>query len=166
MTLKDPAGFDALVEETRPALGIFLRRMLRSEHDVEDVAQETFLRAYEARARFDPRYSAKTWMYTIALNVVRDRARRRGAQALVEDPAVRAPVDRRLERAELADRIRALVQSLPEGQRAVFTLYRYEGVAYDEIARILGITVGAVKAQMHHALQKLRAGLEALGYSP
>jgi len=58
------------------------------------------------------------------------------------------------------------VRSLPDGQREIFTLYRYEGIPYDEIARMLDITVGAVKAQMHHALRKIREGLEPLGYFP
>jgi RNA polymerase sigma-70 factor, ECF subfamily len=158
----DPVAFEALVGQTRAALGTFLRRMLRSEHDAEDVLQETYLRVFESRAGFDPRYSMKTWMYTIALNILRDRARRKGTVALAAEPSV--PADGRLERSELVERVRDLVQALPEGQRAVFTLYRYEGLGYDEVARVLGITVGAVKAQMHHALKKVRAGLETLGY--
>ena len=103
-------------------------------------------------------------MYTIAVNLLRDRRRRKGSTRLQGDVEAHLPVDRRLETAELADRIRQLVQSLPEGQREIFTLYRYEGLTYDDISRMLGITVGAAKAQMHHALQKIRTGLEPLGY--
>jgi RNA polymerase sigma-70 factor (ECF subfamily) len=164
-TLNDPAAFEALVRETRPALGTFLRRLCPSTHDAEDLVQETYLRVYENRRRYDGRSSMKTWMFAIALNLFRDRARRRGPSRL-QDAGVEVPVDGRLEKAEIADRIRRLVQSLPEGQREIFTLYRYEGIPYDEIARMLGITVGAVKAQMHHALAKVRSGLEALGVSP
>lgn len=160
----DPAAFDALVRDTRPALGMFLRRLCPSTDDAEDLVQETYLRVYQHRRRYDGRSSVKTWMYAIALNLLRDRSRRRGP-SLLQDEGVHLPVDRRLEKAELADRIRKLVQSLPEGQREIFTLYRYEGIPYDDIARMLGITVGAVKAQMHHALAKIRSGLEPLGYS-
>ena len=105
-------------------------------------------------------------MYTIALNLLRDRARRKGPSRLQDpgDVAEHLPVDRRLEKQELADRVERLVRSLPDGQREIFTLHRYEGLSYDDIARILGITVGAVKAQMHHALKKIRSGLEPLGY--
>jgi RNA polymerase sigma-70 factor (ECF subfamily) len=162
----DPAAFEALVRETRPSLGTFLRRLCPSPQDAEDIVQETYLRVYQHRQRYDARCSVKTWMYTIALNLLRDRARRRGSARLQGDVAAHLPVDRRLEKEELAERIRRLVQSLPEGQREVFTLYRYEGLPYDEIARMLEISVGAVKAQMHHALRKIREGLEPLGYSP
>jgi RNA polymerase sigma-70 factor (ECF subfamily) len=162
----DPAAFEALVRDTRPALGTFLRRLCPSPQDTEDIVQETYLRVYQHRQRYDGRSSVKTWMYTIALNLLRDRARRKGSAPLQGDVAAHLPVDRRLEKEELAERIQRLVQSLPEGQREIFTLYRYEGLPYDDIARMLGITVGAVKAQMHHALQKIRSGLEPLGYSP
>ena len=162
----DPAAFEALVRETRPALGAFLRRLCPSPQDAEDVVQETYLRVYQHRQRYDARSSVKTWMFTIALNLMRDRARKKRASRLEGDVAAHLPVDRRLERAELADRVERLVRSLPDGQREIFTLYRYEGIPYDEIARMLDITVGAVKAQMHHALRKIREGLEPLGYFP
>jgi len=160
----DPAAFEALVRDTRPALGAFLQRLCRSPQDAEDIVQETYLRVYQHRQRYDGRSSIKTWMYTIALNLFRDRSRRKGSARLQGEVATHLPVDRRLEKEELAERIRGLVQSLPEGQREIFTLYRYEGLPYDDIARMLGITVGAAKAQMHHALQKIRSGLEPLGY--
>lgn len=155
----DSAAFEALVRETRTALGRFLLRFCPSAHDAEDLVQETYLRVYQHRQKYDGRSSVKTWMFAIAMNLLRDRQRKKSAVRLVED-GLPAPVDQRLEKAELAERIRTLVQSLPEGQREIFILYRYEGLPYDEIARMLGISVGAVKAQMHHALQKVRAGLE------
>ena len=162
----DPAAFEALVHETRPALGTFLRRLCSSPQDAEDIVQETYLRVYQHRQRYDGRSSVKTWMYAIALNLFRDRSRRKTSARLQGDVAAHLPVDRRLEKEELAERVQQLVQSLPEGQREIFTLYRYEGLPYEDIARLLGITVGAVKAQMHHALQKIRSGLEPLGYHP
>jgi len=161
----DPTAFESLVRETRPALGSFLRRLCPSPQDAEDIVQETYLRVYQNRQRYDARSTVKTWMYAIALNLLRDRARRRRGPVPLQDQGVQVPVDRRLEKAELADHIRNLVQSLPDGQREIFTLYRYEGIPYDDIARMLDITVGAVKAQMHHAIAKIRAGLEPLGYS-
>jgi RNA polymerase sigma-70 factor (ECF subfamily) len=160
----DPGAFEALVRETRPALGTFLRRLCPSPQDAEDIVQETYLRVYQHRHRYDGRGSVKTWMYSIALNLLRDRARKKKSASLREDIPARLPVDRRLEKEELAEQIRRLVQSLPDGQREIFTLYRYEGLPYDDIARMLGLSVGTVKAQMHHALQKIRAGLEPLGY--
>jgi RNA polymerase sigma-70 factor (ECF subfamily) len=162
----DPAAFESLVRETRPALGTFLRRLVASPQDAEDLVQETYLRVYQHRQRYDARSSIKTWMYTIALNLLRDRARRKAPGRLPDRAEIveQHPVDRRMEKSELSDRVKNLVQSLPEGQREVFTLHRYEGASYEEIAGMLGITVGAVKAQMHHALRKIRSGLEPLGY--
>jgi RNA polymerase sigma-70 factor (ECF subfamily) len=153
-------GVEIDFEQARPALTSFVRRLLPSPQDAEDVVQETFLKAFQARESFDGRASIKTWLYTIALNVVRDRARRPRPGAL-DDRGLAAPPDRSVERFELAERVRRLVQSLPDGQRAIFCLYRYEGVPYEEIARVLGVTIGTVKAQMHQALLKVRAGLEA-----
>src|SRR5262245_30111043 len=127
----DPGAFEALVRETRPALGSFLRRLVASEHDVEDLVQETYLRAYQHRARWDSRASLKTWVYSIALNLARDRVRRNGSRKARETARpVAPPSDVRPERRELAERIRGIVQSLPDGQREVFVLYRYEGVPY------------------------------------
>lgn len=153
-------GVEIDFEQARPALTSFVRRLLPSAEDAEDVVQETFLKAFQARESYDGRASLKTWIYTIALNVARDRARRKSAGPL-DVQRLAAPPDRRVEQSELAERVRRLVQSLPDGQRAIFCLYRYEGVAYEEIARMLGVTIGTVKAQMHQALQKVRAGLEA-----
>jgi RNA polymerase sigma-70 factor (ECF subfamily) len=162
----DPAAFEALVRDTRPALGTFLRRLCPSPQDAEDIVQDTYLRLYQHRQSYDGRSSVKTWMYTIALNLLRDRYRRKGSARLQGDVPTQLPVERRLEKEELAERIGRLVQSLPEGQREIFTLYRYESLPYDEIARMLGISVGGVKAQMSHALRKIREGLEPLGYQP
>jgi len=92
----DPAAFEALVRETRPALGAFLRRLSPSPQDAEDVVQETYLRVYQHRQRYDARSSVKTWMFTIALNLMRDRARKKRAGRLEGDVAAHLPVDRRL----------------------------------------------------------------------
>src|SRR4029078_6594978 len=121
----DPGAFEALVHETRPALRTFLRRLCPSPQDAEDIVQETYLRVYQHRQRYDGRSSVKTWMYSIALNLLRDRSRRKGSAPLHGDAAAHVPVDRRFEKEELVDRIQQLVQSLPEGQREIFTLYRY-----------------------------------------
>jgi len=156
----DPAAFDRCVRDTRPALGTFLKRILGSPEDVDDILQETYLRAFRSRESFDAAYAFKTWLFTIAMNASRDllRARRRPTQPAAPPPAA-GP-------GEIGEQVRRLVRDLPPGQREVFVLRRYEELTYADIGRALGITTGAVKAQMHHALAKIRTGLERLGMAP
>jgi len=135
--------------------------------DVEDAAQETFLRALERIRTFDPERPFAPWLYQIARNVARNRRtwlRRHGSES---DPVSEVPgrtpgPDRIVERAEVRRLVRAAMERLPEQRRDAFRLFDVEGYPAEEIARLMGITAGTVRSHVHHARRQLRAELAPL----
>lgn len=156
----------------------FLYRHTCSEADALDLAQETFVRVFEHRARYDARGKFSTWLYTIALNLCRNHARWKTRHPAISldlpigddasapstlgdslpdghgDPAGHARDH------ELSDAVRAAIQSLPEDQRAATLLFEYDEFACAEIARTLGCTVKAVERKLARARQTLRERLQ------
>ena len=169
------------LEPYRGELVAFCYRMLGSFHEAEDLAQETMLRAWKARQRYDPaRASVRTWLYRIATNAclsaLEGRARRplpSGLGAPSEDPA--APLtpalavpwlqpfpDERFDvemRADLRLALAAAMQFLPPRQRSVLVLREVLEFSAAEVAEQLGTTVPAVNS----ALQRARAALADTG---
>jgi len=152
----------------------------------EDLLQSTFLKIHRSRKSYQPSAAFSTWIFTIASNLLKDATRverRRGA--IVELGQVRERVamgSSRLESVltsseknpeieygerEIADHVRQAVQSLPSDQREVILLTKFEGFKYEEIARILNTTVGAVKVKAHRAMKALEKILkDRLGMLP
>jgi len=152
-----------LLERWRGPLYGFLSRRAPSA-DTDDLFQETWLRVVRHRDRFDPARRFSTWLFQIANNLCRDRARRRAvrerhrieAQAEArDDPARRSapPLDGALD-------VRARVAALPERLREVLVLRYYRDLPEKEIAQIAGIPPGTVKSRLHAALRVLRDGME------
>ncbi|MGH9345222.1 MAG: RNA polymerase sigma factor, partial [Terriglobia bacterium] len=141
----------------------------------EDLAQDVFLRVYQARERYQPGARFTTWLYRIAtnlaLNAIRDR-KAGDAPALDDDedgsPRVERIADTRLtveERLVLSDRerlIRQAVEDLPEKQRAAVILHKYQEVDYRQISSVLGLSESAVKSLLFRAYENLRVRLEPL----
>ncbi len=162
-------AFDRLVERHRRAVYQLCYRFVGNHEDASDLAQEVFLRAYRALSRFQGRSTFSTWLYRIGVNLCLDRvsARRPPHEALetvrevgaidAEDP------EETLIRAEQAARVRAAIAQLPPKQRATLVLRVYRGLPHEEIARILGSSVGAAKANLFHALANLKKRLEREG---
>lgn len=177
------AGRDAVPDEAlarrvqrgdRAALEQLVRRYVRPIHavaasylsepaDVEDAAQETFLRALRGIAAYDPERPFAPWLYQIARNVSRDRmtaGARWHTEAVPE--AARSPLpgpDVLLERGEIRARVAAAIDRLPERRRTAFRLSDVEGYATAEVARIMGLSPGTVRSHVHHARRALRAAL-------
>jgi RNA polymerase sigma-70 factor (ECF subfamily) len=137
---------------------------LSERADVEDVAQETFLRALDRIRTYDPDRPFAPWLYQIARNVARNRiagrARRKteplpdeGLAGGADDP------EAELERSEIRRRVDAAVAGLPERQRAVFRLLDVEGFSAAEAAEMLGLTSGTVRSHLSHARSALREAL-------
>ncbi len=144
-----------------PLYGFLSRRVPSSETD--DLFQETWLRVVRYRDRFDPKRRFSTWLFQIANNLCRDRARRRevrerhrtASQAEAQaDPArtTPPPLDRDLD-------MRRRVSALPDPLREVLVLRYYRDLPEKEIAKIVGIPPGTVKSRLHKAVKTLRAGL-------
>ena len=171
----DMAAFEPLVGKYRQRVYRLAYNVLRNSEDAWDVAQEAFIRAYQAIGSFRGQSAFYTWLFRIAMNVAADRARQRAAQgrafgtervdegdwdrALVDQGA--APDDAAA-RAEERERIRRALARLPEHHRTIIMLGDLEGLTYREIAEVLGIPMGTVMSRLHNARKRLRDALGPL----
>lgn len=162
-------SFLALFRRWVPRLGPFLASATGSRETAEDLLQETFLRVFRAAPSFEPRGSARAWLYRIAVNLVYSHWRRemvrplRAAQggnvlAEVRAPAGASPEDVRLRHAFLSDAAEAL-RRMDAVKRMVFLMKVGQGLTYEEIAVVLCCPPGTVKSRFHHALRSLRREL-------
>jgi len=170
------ASFAALVQRYERPLFNYLRRFLGDASDAEEVFQETFLKVHLHQDRFRSGARFKPWLYQIATNQARDRLRYRrrrrfvslftpapadAATGLADTLAAPGPTpDAAATEAETRDRLAKAVAALPEKQRAVFLMARYEDMPYGEIAQALGIPEGTVKSRMNKAVKTLLAALD------
>lgn len=164
-------AFDALFERYRRRLFGFLFRRCDDVSGAEDLFQETWLRVIRARKRFDPQRRFSTWLFQIANNLCRDRARRlavetRKSEALQErvrarsaSAASRGTRSPELTRALPAELRRSLA-ALPDRLQEVLVLRYYHDRSEHEIAEIVGIPRGTVKSRLHTAVKTLRAGIQ------
>jgi RNA polymerase sigma-70 factor (ECF subfamily) len=151
---------DELVRRHIGALGRFLYSSGALREDVEDLVQETLFRAFRKLASWRGDASFRSWLFTIAGNLLRDQFRgRKGRQILsLEDrdvPGVSDP-DADLAAGEAAERVRQGLTQLSRLQREVFLLRAQEGTDYEEIAVALGTTPGAARVHYHHAVKRLK----------
>ena len=152
-------AFDRLVLRYQRDVYRLCYRFVNNHEDANDLAQEVFLRAWRAIARFRGESAFSTWLYRIAVNACLNfRALRRpSTQELPEGLADPLPgAQARLESDDEARQVRAAVARLPEKQRATLILKVYHELTHEEVAEILGSTVGTVKANLFHALGNLR----------
>ena len=152
-------AFDQLVLRHQRDIYRLCYRYVNNHEDADDLAQEVFVKAWRAIPRFRGDSSFSTWLYRIAVNACLNfrAARRPASEELPEtlaDP--RAGAEARVEDEEEASRIREAVSRLPEKQRATLILSVYHELSHEEVAEILGSTVGTVKANLFHALANLR----------
>jgi len=127
---------------------------------VDDLVQETFIRAFRAVGRFRGQCQFRTWLMTIGGNVLKDAHRRsRRAQVVPLGDDLRATDGDPHERAVAGEAERRLVaglEQLPRMQREVFLLRAQQGFEYEEIAAALGTTPGAARVHYHHAVRRLK----------
>ena len=156
--------FEAMVREHWDAVFRLLRSLCGNVHDTEDLAQETFLRAWKQIHSFTPGTKMRSWLFKIASNAFLDEQRRRKRsrlQSLDEDLAGgSAGPDRALEISQQAAKIRLAMSELSELTRTVFHLRATEDLSFREIAEITGSTEQAARWHMHHARTKI---LELMG---
>lgn len=165
------ASFQLLVERYQGRLFSLARHYVRGAVEVEDLVQEAFLKAFRRLESFDHRASFFTWLYRIAVNTILDHQRRQGRSPVqtVEDPELAAspgPVDgpapdAGLEREEVARITREILDELPEIFRTVLVLREFEGLAYQEIADALGISIGTVESRLFRARARFKERLLA-----
>lgn len=151
---------DAMAEHG-PALLSFIHRCIPDPATADDLYQDTWIRAYASRRRYDPARPLRTWLYAIALNLVRTHVHRSRRQAEAETERART-LPSEPEAPFSPAEIRAFLVRLPEEQREVFLLREFQGLSYDQIAEVTQRPVGTLKSQMFHAVQKLKRIVEPL----
>ena len=164
----DATAFDEIVERHRRAIYQVCFRFVNNHEDASDLAQETFVRAWKGLANFKGEAALSTWLYRIAVNVSLNRVstRRVPTEPLESDRFVDTKTDApgaNLLREERADAVRRAIAQLPDKQRATLILRSYHDMSHQEIADVLGSSVGAVKANFFHALANLK---KILGTEP
>ena len=155
-------AFSGLVERYQRDVYRLCYRYVNNHHDANDMAQEAFLKAFRALPSFRGDSSFSTWLYRIAVNTCLNfrQSRRAPYEPLSEElPDLKPPVALSIEEGERAAAVRAAVAKLPEKQRATLILKLYHELTHEEVARVLGSSVGTVKANLFHALNNLRKTL-------
>lgn len=169
------AAFTVLVDRYKDRIHRLIRRMVGGPDD-EDLTQEVFIKVYRAIPGFRGGSTFKTWVYKIAHNLCLSEIRkkgRRGEHLSIEEegdeklhcllPDARQGLEDEIEKRDLSQSIRRLMERLPPQYRTVLTLFYLEQAKYEEIADIMGIPLGTVKTHIHRARLRLRDLLLAEG---
>ena len=164
-------AFGALVDEYQDNIYNYVARMIRDHTEAEDIAQETFVKAYQALPEFRGASSFQTWLYRIASNLAIDTVRRRkrkGSVSLEESVTTdEGEVQRQwpdegpgpfeqVGTSETQKAVREAIATLSPKLRTVIVLYDLEGLSYKEIADILGCPLGTVKSRLFNARNQLQ----------
>lgn len=164
-------AFEALVLAWQQRVYGFALRLTASPQDAEEIAQDTFVRAWKALCQWEPErireMRLRAWLYQIALNVFRNRVARRSLSVIpLESPDGRPVIDpaddwrerpeTAAESAELRQRVSASLVALPGHMRVAVILRYVEGFTYREIAELLQQPEGTVKAHVHRGTRQLR----------
>ncbi len=171
----DSQAFGALVERYQRRVVGVAQAVVHNQDDAVELAQETFVRAYENLAKFESRSSFSTWLYRIAANLAIDFRRREGRHQVLRGddaeteinrlPSPRGDSYQETVRTELSQRINGALKELTPEHRAVILLREVEGLSYDEISDVLQVPRGTVMSRLHYARNHMRTILKDLGGS-
>lgn len=172
----DSSAFQVLVEQHRSMVYRVAYQFAGNHYDAEDIAQDVFIKVYRSLSRFRQDSQFTSWIYRIAMNACIDHRRRQlsagaapsGArvnedaeQQMVNTPEDGPGPETTAYAGELGSVLETAIGRLPHGQRIVFIMRHYEGLKLGEIASALGLAEGTVKRQLHAAVHRLRAVLNA-----
>lgn len=164
----DTEAFGLIVDAYKGRIFGFVRRMLKSDDEAEDVTQEVFLKAFNNLHRFDGRSSLRTWLFKIAHNLCIDRSRSRKRALKIgtiehteDEEAAQIPDDKWnpeniVMTDELVVAVSQAVESMSEKLRTVLLLHDQEDMAYEEIAAAINVPVGTVKSRLFLARDHLK----------
>jgi RNA polymerase sigma-70 factor (ECF subfamily) len=168
----DTAALEELIQRHQTLVAGTVARMLGSTSEVEDIAQQVFIRVWKSAGRYVPRAKFTTWLLKITRNLVFNELRRTKRHANVpiqtdpqseemplRDQTAQTP-DASLLEHELHEAIEQAITALPESQRLALVLRRYEELSYEDIADILDLSVPAVKSVLFRARTELRERLK------
>lgn len=167
--LRSPAtrtlAFEELVRTYQRMLYFHIRRIVIDHDDADDILQNTLLKAWKNIDRFRAESALKTWLYRIATNesltFLSQKKRRfyQPVEDLQDDLRHSLSSGQYIDGDEIQKKLQHAILTLPERQRMVFNMRYFETLKYNEIADILGVSVGALKASYHHAVKKIEAYL-------
>lgn len=165
LLIRDPdtkhQAFEGIVRNFQKPLYFHIRRIVIAHADTDDVLQNTFLKAWRYIDKFRAESSLKTWLYRIATNEALSFLNKQKKQfhEAVED--INNDLRHSLNQSqyiagdEIQIRLQAAILRLPDRQRLVFNMRYFDDLKYDEMAKMLEVSVGALKASYHHAVKKI-----------
>lgn len=163
----DAGAFRDLSDQHLGAIVTFATRLVRSQAEGEEIAQETFLRAWQNAPKYEPRAKLSTWLHTIARNIAIDRLRKKSRKEEafeIDDERDEAPLSGRPSRLLAQKQEQIVVQEalarLPERQRSAILLCHEQGLSNPEIAEVLETTVEATESLLARARRRLRQMVE------
>lgn len=171
----DASAFKLIVESRKDLVYNTAIGLLQNAEDAEDITQEVFVKVFESVHQFKGESAFSTWLYRIAvtksLELIRSRKRKKRFAFVTSlfgdnnepryDPADFVHPGVQLDNRERAAKLFGAINQLVENQRVAFTLHKIEGVSYQEIAEIMGLSVSAVESLIHRAKANLRKILES-----
>lgn len=172
----DQQAFRELVERHKLSVLNLCLRFTGNKQDAEDLAQEVFIRIFQAAPSYEVKAAFTTWLYRITVNLCLNHQRRKkvlyffsldhgknsqhqAPYQIPDFPAKERP-DLDFEKKEIQQIVQQAIQSLPENQKSVLILYRYQDLSYKEIAEVLDTTVSAVESRLHRAKENLKKRLK------
>ena len=169
----EESAFDVLVGRWEKRIRGAIYRFIGSEDDARDICQEAFLKAYKSLGSFKREARFSSWLYQIALNLCRDRLRRRRGRTMVsldelEDGAAAMTMPGPtaldlLQESDVSRLVAGAIASLADEQREVIILKEYQGLTFLEIAQVLDMPISTVKTRLYRGLDQLRSRLERQG---
>lgn len=164
------SAFEELVRRYRNDVYALAFHYLRQREDAWDASQEVFIRAHRALGRFRGDASFKTWILRITANCCKDLFKKRRISTVSLEELggdVGAYTERdpssELESRELGSAIDTALAGLPHKHRTAFVLREFEGLSYQQMAEVMGCTMGTVMSRLHHARKKLQRALIGMG---
>lgn len=154
-------AFNLIVRKYQEAVYWHVRRLVISHDDANDIVQDVFVKAWQALGKFRKDSSLYTWIYRIATNEALSFLKKKKRRFLFPIQDVAKQLEETLEAdvyyqgSEIEKKIQKAILTLPEKQRVVFNLRYYDEMKYDDMAKILNTSVGALKASYHHAVKKI-----------
>jgi len=166
---KDLLAFKQLVERHNNLVYNTCYNILGDHHQAEEAVQDVFLQIYKSAGAFRHQSKVSTWIYRIAvnrsLNIIRHNKRSRWIKSLstlTNEESCGEEPDKLLEKKEMKSLLKNVVDSLPEKQRTVFILNKYENLSPSTIAEILDISINSVEVRIHRAKINLQKKLASL----
>ena len=169
----DFAAFEELVRTYRNDVYGLAYHFLRNREEAWDISQEVFIKTHRSLARFRGESSFKTWLMRITANQCKDYLKKRRLDAVPFNDEIEshdAPSgvlgpDASVEARELGDAITKALEALPFKHRTAFVLREFDGLSYEDMAKVMNCNIGTVMSRLHHARKKLQNSLKRMGFS-